>query len=387
MKMPRAWVRGIGIVALLLSAAWLPATSRAAEEAGSCRVYIGTFTGHGSEGAYVMEMNPATGALTQPRLAIEAESPSYFALHPNHRFLYAVNEVNKGTVSAFAIDEQSGKLTLLNRQPSGGSGPTYIAIDAEGRNVFVANYNNGSVAVLPVQSDGTLAPPSAVDQHKGTGPDRSRQAGPHAHCFNPDPKNHFALSCDLGLDKVFVYKFDPAAHTVAPNDPPFATVAPGAGPRHLAFSPDGSRVYVTSEMACTVTGFNYDAEHGTLREFQSISTLPPDFKGEKSTAEIAVHPSGKFLYVSNRGDANSIAIFTVDPSTGKLTPAGHVSTQGKAPRDFTIDPSGNWLLAANQDTNNIVEFRINPATGALTPTGVNIQTPTPVCITFVPMSK
>lgn len=388
MKMPRLSIRCVWTIALFVSLTWAGSRAGAAEqEPPAYCVYVGTFTGKGSKGIYLMRMDTASGSLTQPELAVGADSPAFLALHPNHRFLYSVNEVDKGTVSAFAIDGPSGKLTLLNQQPSGGRGPTHLTVDATGTNVLVANYNNGVDAVLPIAADGKLEAPSSVDPHKGSGPDRSRQEGPHAHCFNVDPGNHFALSCDLGLDKVFVYRFDASAHTIRPNDPPFATVAPGAGPRHLSFSPDGRRVYVVSEMAGTVTGFDYDPEHGSLREFQTISTLPADFKGQKGDAEVAVHRSRKFLYASNRGDANSIAIFTIDPSSGKLTAAGHVSTQGKAPRDFTIDPTGTWLLAANQDTNNIVEFRINQETGALTPTGVNIATPTPVCITFMPMPK
>jgi 6-phosphogluconolactonase len=386
MNIPRAQSR-ILVGLFLVCCVAMPARAQAAEGASSYRVYIGTFTQHGSKGIYLMQMDAATGALTQPEVAAEAASPAFLALHPNHHFLYSVNEVDKGTVSAFSIDEQSGKLTLLNQQSSAGHGPTHLGVDPEGKNVFTANYGSGSVAVLPIEADGKLGPPSSVDQHKGQGADPSRQEGPHAHCAAIDPGGHFALSCDLGLDKIFVYKFDRAAHTITPNDPPFGTVAPASGPRHLAFSPDGRNLYVVNEMACTVTGFRYDAERGAMSEFQTISTLPEGFSGQKSTAEIAVHPSGKFLYTSNRGDANSIAIFTIDASSGKLTAAGHVSTQGRAPRDFALDPSGKWLLAANQDTDNIVEFQIDPESGALKPTGVNIQTPTPVCVTFLAAPK
>jgi 6-phosphogluconolactonase len=379
MKMPRLLIQAL--FALLLIA-WI-ATPCRAEPGSSYSVYIGTFTQHGSKGIYLMHMDASSGALTQPELVAEAASPAFLALHPNHHLLYCVNEVDKGAVSSYSIDEQSGKLTLLNQQPSAGHGPTHLVVDPQGKNVLTANYGSGSVAVLPIEPDGKLDAPSSTDQHKGQGADPSRQEGPHAHCVAIDPSGHYALSCDLGLDKIFVYRFDPAAHTIAPNDPPFGTVAPISGPRHLAFSPDGHHLYVVNEMACTVTAFNYDADHGTMKEFQTISTLPEGFSGQKSTAEIAVHPSGKFLYASNRGDANSIAIFTIDPSSGKLTAAGHVSTEGRAPRDFALDPSGKWLLAANQDTDNIVEFRIDPETGALKPAGVNIKTPTPVCITFL----
>lgn len=367
---------------LLVWLAWGAPPARA-EDAPSYRVYIGTFTQHGSKGIYLMHMDGASGALDQPELAAEAPSPAFLALHPNHHLLYSVNEVDKGSVSAYSIDEPSGKLTLLNQQSSSGHAPTHLVVDPLGRNVLVANYGSGSVAVLPIESDGKLAAPSSVDQHTGKGADPGRQDGPHAHCINVDPAGHYAVSCDLGLDKVFVYRFDPQAHTITPNDPPFGATAPASGPRHLAFSPDGRRVYVVDEMACTVTAFQYDADHGTLTEFQTISTLPADFQGQKSTAEIAVHPSGKFLYASNRGDANSLAIFTID-AEGKLTAAGHASTEGRAPRDFALDPTGKWLLAANQDTDNIVEFRIDPESGALQPTGVNVKTPMPVCVTFLP---
>lgn len=381
MKASRTRIHCLAALLIVLSAAAL--TSAQAANAPSYWVYIGTFTDHGSKGIYLMRMDAVSGALTEPELAVEADSPAFLALRPDHHFLYSVNEVNTGTVSAFSIDQQSGKLTFLNKQSSAGHGPTHLVVGPQGKNALTANYGSGSVAVLPIEADGKLAAPSSVDQHTGKGADPSRQEGPHAHCINVDPSGHYALSCDLGLDKIFVYRFDPQAHTIAPNDPPFETVAPGSGPRHLAFSPDGHHLYVVNEMACTVAGFNYDASRGTLSEFQTISTLPEDFHGQKSTAEVAVHPSGKFLYASNRGDANSIAIFTIDPSNGKLTAAGRVSTQGRAPRDFALDPAGKWLLAANQDTDNIVEFRIDAQTGALQPTGVNIKTPTPVCVTFM----
>lgn len=375
------------LAALLLVALATRFASAQAENAASYRVYIGTFTDHGSKGIYLMRMDASTGSLSEPELAVEAPSPAFLALHPNHRFLYSVNEIDKGTVSAFSIDEQSGKLTFLNKESSAGHGPTHLVVDPEGKNVLTANYGSGSVAVLPIEADGKLAAPSSVDQHTGKSADPSRQEGPHAHCINVDPSGHYALSCDLGLDKIFVYRFDPQAHTITPNDPPFGSVAPASGPRHLAFSPDGRHLYVVNEMACTVTAFNYDANHGTMSEIQTIPTLPEDFHGQKSTAEVAVHPNGQFLYASNRGDANSIAIFKIEPSSGKLTASGHVSTEGRAPRDFALDPAGKWLLAANQDTNNIVEFRIDPQSGALEPTGVNIKTPTPVCITFLSTPK
>lgn len=349
------------------------------------RVYIGTFTGHGSKGIYVMNLED--GALSQPELVVEAQSPSFLALHPDGRHMYSVNEVDQGAVTAYAIDPGSGKLTTLNRQPSAGRGPTHIAIDHEGKNVLVANYGSGSVALLPVDPDGKLQPPSSVDQHQGRGADPSRQEGPHAHCVTIAPDNRYVLSADLGLDKVFIYKLDPAAHTIAPNDAAFAPVAPRSGPRHLAFHPSGRYVYVTNEMACTVNAFRYDAGGGGLRPLQDISTLPADFVGEKSTAEITVHPSGKFLYVSNRGDANSIARFRIDPADGRLAFLGTTPTGGKTPRSFGIDPTGTFLIAANQDSDNVVLFRINASTGDLIQTGVDVKVSTPVCVTFLPVRE
>ena len=254
-----------------------------------------------------------------------------------------------GGVSALAIDPASGKLTLLNQQSSVGSGPCHLTVDRAGKNVLVANYGSGSVACLPIQADGTLSAASSFIQHEGKSADASRQEGPHAHSINLDQANRFALVADLGLDQVRVYQFDAEKGELTPNDPPFATVAPGSGPRHLAFHPDGRFAYVISEMANTVTAFDYDAAKGTLTGIQTISTLPADFHGKSYTAEVQVHPSGKFVYGSNRGH-DSIAIFAVDPATGKLTAAGHQSTLGKNPRNFALDPTGHYLLAENQDS-------------------------------------
>ena len=358
-----------------------PAAPSAAEpNPAAYLVYIGTFTGHGSKGIYLMRL--AGGTLSPPELVAKAESPSFLVLHPSHHFLYTVNEVDQGAVSAFSVDPL-GKLTKLNQQPSAGRGPTHVATDRSGKNVLVANYGSGSVALLPVDEDGKLQPPASIDQHLGKGSDPSRQEGPHAHCVNVDPENRYVLSADLGLDKVFVYKLDANAHTITPNDPPAVQVSPGAGPRHIAFHPSGKYVYVTNEMACTVNAFRWDGSAGQLHPFQEISTLPADFQGNKSTAEIMVHPSGNFLYVSNRGDANSIARFRIDPSDGKLTMLGTTPTKGKTPRSFGIDPGGEFLLAANQDSDNVALFRIDASTGDLTDTGVNVKVPTPVCVTFL----
>lgn len=362
---------------------------------GSLPVYIGTFTNKASKGIYLGYLDPKTGKLTSPKLVAEAPSPSFLALHPNHKFIYSVNEVNAfqnhktGGVSAFAIDPASGKLTAVNQQSSAGTGPTHIWIDPTGKNVLVANYAGGSVAVLPVKDDGSLEPPSSVDQHWGRGFDKGRQEAPHAHSIYTDPNNKFVLACDLGLDKVFVYRFDAGAHTIQPADPYAVNVEPApSGPRHLAFHTTGKYVYVLNEMACTLTAFTYDADKGELKSFQTIGTLPEgNTDKNKSTAEIFVHPSGKFVYSSNRGNANSITAFKVDPETGKLSVIDHTSTQGRTPRGFGIDPSGQWLLAGNQDSDSVAVYRIDQETGKLTPTGKPVKCPTPVCITFVPNSQ
>jgi len=342
-----------------------------------------------SKGIYMAYLDTATGKVSEPKLVAEAVSPSFLALNPNHRFLYSVNEIDHlpgtkfGGVSAFSIDSATGALKLVNQQPSGGRGPTHIWIDKDGKNVFVANYASGAVAELPVNADGSLAEVSSLDQHSGKGSDPDRQEGPHAHSVYVDPDNKFLLSCDLGLDKVFVYKLDPQHNRFVPAETAFATTADKSGPRHLAFDPAGKHVYVVDEMACTVTAFLYNSANGALSEVQTISTLPDDYKGNKSTAEIRMHPSGKFLYNSNRGDANSITVYKVDPDSGKLTVVDRTSTQGRTPRGFNIDPTGNWVIAGNQDTNNISIYRIDTDTGKLQATGQVITTPTPVDVLFV----
>ncbi len=349
-------------------------------------VFIGTYTTRGSKGIYLYRLDMSSGQLSPVGEGPVTPNPSFLAVHPNHRYLYAVNETDNGSVSAFSIDPHTGALKLLNSHSSRGSAPCHITVDRHGRAALVANYTSGSVAVLPIHSDGTLGEATGFDQHHGTGTNPQRQEGPHGHCVELDPANRFALSCDLGLDKVFVYRFDPGKPSITPNNPSFAPVAPGAGPRHLAFHPSGRFVYVIEEMGNTITAFEYDSHHGALRNIQTVSTLPEGFSGSNTTAEIAVHPSGRFVYGSNRGH-DSIAIFTVDPSTGKLTPSGHQSTLGKTPRGFAIDPTGRYLVAGNQDSDTLVVFRIDPDTGQLTPTGQTVQVPAPVCVQMMPAPK
>ena len=355
-------------------------------------VYVGTYTGAKSKGIYLFRMDPATGALTPAGLAGEVTNPSFLAVGPGGKFLYAVGEIDNfggkksGAVSAFSIDPASGKLALLNQQSSGGGGPCHLSVDAAGRNVLVANYGTGSIADLPIGPDGKLAEASTVIQHKGKGPDPKRQEGPHAHCISPDPNGKFVLACDLGLDEVLVYHFDSAKGALTPNDPPAGKTAPGSGPRHLAFHPTAPVLYVITEMGSTVTAFNYDPEAGTMKEFQTMSALPDGYKGNSSCAEIAVHPSGRFVYGSNRSH-DSIVIYSADEKTGRLTLVGHQPTQGKNPRNFAIDPSGKFLIAANQDSANLVVFAIDQKTGELKPTGATAEVDKPVCVTFLKAGK
>ncbi|MBI3465189.1 MAG: lactonase family protein, partial [Planctomycetes bacterium] len=327
--------------------------------------YVGTYTSGKSEGIYIYRMDLATGAMTRVGVATGVKNPSFLAIHPNRRFLYSVSEIadldgkKTGGVTGFAIDSETGKLTMLNAQPSEGAGPCHLVVDRTGKSVLVANYGGGSVAALPIGEDGRLGKATAAIQHKGSSVNPGRQEAPHAHSINVDPTNRFAVAADLGLDKVLVYRLDAAKGTLEPNAPPSASVAPGAGPRHFAFHTNGRYAYVINEMHCTVTAFSYDAERGVLKEIQTLTTLPHEVREGYSTAEVQVHPSGKFLYGSNRGH-DSIAIFSIDPSSGKLTAVGHQPTGGKTPRNFAIDPTGQFLLAENQGSDTIVVFRIDP---------------------------
>jgi 6-phosphogluconolactonase len=372
---------------LLLSSAQTPENAAAKDKYFA---YVGTYTAKtNSKGIYVYRFDATTGQLSAMGVAAESIDPSFLAVHPNGKYLYAVNELGEyggaksGAVSAFAIGKKSGKLTLLNQVPSGGADPCYISFDKTGKFVLVANYTGGSAAVFPILEDGKLGKASAFIRHEGHGLDKKRQEGPHAHWIETSPDNRFALVADLGLDEVLVYKFDSSAGTLAPHQPAFAKLKPGSGPRHAAFHPNGKFVFVVSELNSTATAFSYDAKNGTLKEIGSVSTLPPGFSGRNDVAEVAVHPNGKFLYVSNRGN-DSIAILSIDGSKGTLTPIGGIPTEGKEPRHFAIDPTGRYLLAENQLSNTIVIFKIDPATGSLSPTGQAVDVPSPVDLVFLP---
>lgn len=359
--------------------------------AGDLLVYFGTYTSGTSRGIYVSRMNRETGALSTPVLAAEAANPSYLAVHPARDFLYAVNEIDTfagqpaGSVSAFAIDRTTGTLKALNRQSSRGAGPAHVTTDRAGRHVLVANYGGGSAAVLPIDADGSLKPASAFVQHTGSGANPDRQKAPHAHAINLDSEDRFAYVPDLGIDKVMIYRFDSAQGSLVANQPPAASVQPGAGPRHIAIHPSGRYAYVINELHCTITVFGRDAASGALTTIETVSTLPagqsvqPGF----STADVQVHPSGRFLFGSNRGH-DSIVVFSIDEKSGRLAHVETEPTQGRTPRAFGIDPSGTYLLAANQRSDSVVVFRIDQKTGALASTGSRIELSAPVCVKFLP---
>ncbi len=356
---------------------------------GESIFYVGTYTaGQKSKGIYAYRFQPASGISTPIGLVAETANPSFITIHPNRQFLYAVNEVNTyegqsaGSISAFSIEAQTGKLRFLNKVSSRGAAPCHLSTDKTGKWLLAANYGGGSIAAFPIEKAGSLGEASAVAQHTGSSVNLTRQRGPHAHSVNLSPDNRFALASDLGLDQVLIYRFDAAQGTLTPNDPPFVKVKPGAGPRHFAFHPNGLFAYVINEMGSSVTALTYTPAGGILKEIQTIPTLPRDFIGNNSTAEIEAHQNGRFLYGSNRGH-DSIAVFAIDPREGTLTPVEQVLTQGKTPRNFSIDPTGEYLFAANQGSDNIVVFRIDQKTGRLTPTGNVLKTPSPVCLVFL----
>jgi len=353
-------------------------------------VYFGTYTGGKSQGIEAARLD-AAGRLSEPSLAATTTNPCFLAVDPTHRFLYAVNEVKnhagqrQGNVTAYSINGQTGTLTKLNEQSSGGDVLCHIQVDATGKTVLVASYGGGSVSALPVDPDGSLGQVASFIKHHGSSVNPANQKGPHAHCIVTDPGNRFALTCDLGLDKVLVYKLDASDATLTANTPACATLTPGFGPRHLAFHPNGKFVYVISEMGCCITVFDYAADRGELSEIQTISTLPAGQKNDPSFsgAEVVVHPSGKFLYSSTRG-LDRINLFSIDEKTGRLAHVEDVSSGGKTPRSFNLDPTGRFLIAANQNLNNVVVFQVNSETGHLTPTGQTVEVGSPSCVVFVP---
>ncbi len=353
--------------------------------AESLGVYFGTYTGRGnaSKGIYYSTLDLDTGKLSAPVLAAEITSPSFLEIHPTGKFLYAVSEAGRaGSVSAFAIDPADGSLEFLNKQPSGGSAPCHVSIDHAGKNALVANYSSGTASVIPIQPDGKLGEPTGLVQHEGSSVNPGRQKEPHAHSINVSPDDRFAFVADLGIDEIMTYKLNVDNGTIVPSNPPFTKLKPGSGPRHFTFHPNGEYAYVINELSCTITAFTYEPTTGVLTERQTITTLPKDFEGNNSCAEVRVHPSGKFLYGSNRGH-NSIAVYKIDSAKGILTFVEHETANIKTPRNFNIDPMGKYCLVANQDGNTVVVFNIDQQTGALDPTGQSISVGRPVCIRFL----
>jgi len=360
-------------------------------------VYVGTYTDTPakSKGIYLFwlrtEGNEVSQNITLMPLgvAVETPSPSFLTLDTKRRLLFCANETETfngkpgGGVSAFTIDPTSGRLKLINQRSSMGTGPCQLVLDKTGKNVLVANYNSGNVAVLPVAADGTLGEATSVIQDSGKGPNEKRQEGPHAHCVTMSPDNKFAYVCDLGSDKVMLFKFDAEHGKLTENDPPFAQTKPGAGPRHLVFHPNGKFAYVINELVSTITAFAYDDKTGGLKELQTLSSLPGYYEGPNKAAEIAIVPSGKFLFASNRGN-ETVVLFAIDSDKGTLTWVEEQNTGGKTPRHFGIQPSGKHLAICNQDSDTVLVCRIDAMNGRLKPSGVFAQVPSPCCAVFLP---
>ena len=379
---------GLALALVLPAAATSAAASLVpAPRSETLTFYVGTYTDTGSRGIYRFTLDPRSGAASEPVLASAAKNPSFLALHPGGRFLYSVGEMGgrdggrTGAVNAFSVDSNTGELALLNQQPSQGDGPTHLVVDPSGRNVLVANYGSGTVAVLPIDADGRLGPASSVQAHEGSGPDKARQDKSHAHGIYVDSTGRRALAADLGADRVFVYDFEPGKGLLQPAGA--TALAPGSGPRHLAFDGQGRHLYAINELASTLTVFAWEALAGKLRELQTVSTLPAGFSGANTTAEVALSPDGRFAYGSNRGH-DSIAVFAVDAASGQLTPAGHVPAGGAQPRHFVIEPSGHFMLVAHQGSDSIAILRIDPVTGRPAASGTLLKVPKPVCVLAVP---
>ena len=357
-----------------------PAAEAPAEPAYDHLVYFGTYTRDGSsKGIYVSRFDSMSGEASDPELAAELENPSFLAFHPNGQNLYAVRETDDGSVHAYLIDRETGKLTPQNSQPTQGGAPCDVEVHPSGQMLAVANYSGGSTIAYRLGPDGSLSEPSHFIQHEGSSV-HERQKAPHAHSIDYSPDNRFLIVCDLGKDQVLRYSLDAAAGTFAPSGA--ADLPPGSGPRHFAFHPSGKLCFTVNELASTVSSFRYDAETGDMTLMATVSTLPDDFTDRNSTAEIRVHPNGRYLYASNRGH-HSLALFAIDESTGAVERKANFSTQGETPRCFAIAPGGRYLLAANQGTNNVVVFEVNESTGELSGTGRTLSVGMPVCVDYL----
>jgi 6-phosphogluconolactonase len=378
---------------ILVLSSWSTYQVTATMKSAKAIVYVGTFKREASKGIYAWRMDLTTGRLDPLGLASDTMRPVFITMHPNRRFLYAVSRptavdrTNLGVVYAYSIDNKTAKLTTLNSLSTRGIDPAYVVVDRTGKNLLVANFGsndgNGCIAVFPIKKDGSLAEASEFIQYSGTGVHPQRQKGPHSHTINVSPDNRFVFVADLGLDKIFVYRFDAEKGKLTPNDPQYATLPPGSGPRQFVFHPNGKFLYVVNEIQSTLTTFTYSA--GSLQEVQTVSTLPQNFNGANTAATLQVHPNGKFLYASNRG-ADDIVVYSIAPQAGTLTLVESVPAQGKTPGNFAIDPGGTWLIAANQGSDALAMFSINAQTGRLTSTGERFEVGTPSCVKFLSLN-
>jgi 6-phosphogluconolactonase len=395
-RISHVWM-GVLLLGFFAASAAVPramaAPAKSMTAASSYFVYVGTYTGPTSKGIYGFRFDPKTGKLTSTGLAAELPNPSWLVTDPQHRFLYAATEMGpergadnykkSGSISSYSINPKTGALTFLNKVDAGGGGSCHLVVDKTGKMLFVANYGSGNVASFTIKDDGSIGERTGFDQHTGSSIDPARQTGPHAHAVVLSPDNRFLFVPDLGMDQIKIYRVDAAKGTFTPNDPPFASVKAGLGPRHFTFGRGARFAYAICEMGSSVVVFAYDPAKGALTPLQTISTLPSDFKGEDNSAEIEVGQSGRFLYASNRGNDN-ITVFAIDPIKGTLTKLQVVPTQGKIPRNFAIDPTGKYLVAANQKSDQMVVFDVDQNDGQLKPTGQVVDVPAPVSILFVP---
>ena len=347
----------------------------------------GTYTTGKSEGIYVYQFNSDDGS-AKAVSSVKISNPSFVAVSPNEKFIYSVEENaadkgNGGSITAFSFDKTTGKLTYINRQPSAGDHPCYVSTDKTGRWVAAGNYTSGSLSILPVQADGSLGTARTIIKHEGSGPNKSRQNIPHVHCTFFSPDNRFLFVPDLGIDKVMIYAFDETTGKITTAKQPFAESVPGSGPRHFSFHPLNKYAYLMQELSGTVTVFKY--KNGKLKNRQIISSMPAGDTSFAGSADIHVSPDGKFLYASNRAESNTIAIFSINQKNGKLSLISHQSTLGKTPRNFNFDPTGNFLLVANQNSDAIVIFKIDKQTGLLTDTNNRIDVGKPVCLKWISM--
>lgn len=347
-------------------------------------VYFGAHSSGPHIGFSLSHFDTETGVLTPPKFLLEAKEPAFFIIHPDGKHFYSCNSGIPGGVSAYEIDPHTGDLKYINRVLAGGGDTSFISLDQTGQYALVANYLGGSGAVFKLRPDGGIGDWTGFTQHTGSSVDPQRQTHPYAHAILTDPTNRFAVIPDLGTDNLYIYHFDEKVGTIKPNAPPYIHVAPGSGPRHVRFHPNGRLIYLINEMASSIIGFDWDTAAGKLTEFQTVSTLPEDFKGTNACAELEIHPNGKFLYASNRGH-DSLAVFAIDSTNGKLSLIEHTSSRGKTPRNFAFDPSSQWIICTNQASDNAVVFRVDPTSGHLSAVGGPVAVPAPFCERFLPV--